>query len=77
MLDLELESVASKEYDPDNVPIRGNRFRRSEQITPHTSQRLAALNGFGSEKLHKGGQSNSTVKKEETNFVSKLISGRN
>jgi len=43
MLDYELESVASKEYDPDCVPLRGNRFRRSEQITPHESTRRGVL----------------------------------
>ena len=28
MLDIELESVTSKEYDPSNVPLRDTRFGR-------------------------------------------------
>ena len=33
MLDMELDSVASKEYDPSNVPLKNNRFRASYQAS--------------------------------------------
>ena len=32
LLDLELQSVASKEYDPSNISLRGSRFRSSHQV---------------------------------------------
>ena len=46
MLDAELDSVASKEYDPSNIPLRDTRFGgRIYQST--TTENFNALIGVG------------------------------
>lgn len=37
LFDDEMQSVASREYDPSNLDLRGNRFRKSYQETPRAN----------------------------------------
>mmetsp|Transcript_47953 Transcript_47953/g.63470 ORF Transcript_47953/g.63470 Transcript_47953/m.63470 type:complete len:145 (+) Transcript_47953:21-455(+) len=46
LLEMELDSVASKEYDPSNVPLKGDRFRRSYQASPGSTIRSNGLQAF-------------------------------
>ena len=41
MLDIEVDSVVSKEYDPNNIMLRSGRFRSSHAV-PNTSDRNGA-----------------------------------
>ena len=47
LLDLELNSIASKEYDPNNVQVKGHRFRSSHgtAFTPNNRMDQGMKNG--------------------------------
>lgn len=59
MLDIELESVTSKEYDPGNVRLRGNSYQNMSAKAAAASRRP------------------SPKPLEETNFLAKIMAGRN
>ena len=52
MLDLEIMSIASKEYDPANMPSRGQRFRSSHNA-PTTSTKMSFADRINEEKRGK------------------------
>ena len=64
LLDLELNSITSKEYDPNNVPIR-NRFNKSSHAGDNKKQPTTTQHG------------QATAQREEQNILSKMFIGRN
>ena len=82
MLDLELASVASKEYDPENIPIRGgdggSGYRSSAKDLTVRPAKLSSSVAIRPIKNNLVNSSDSiTGRKEEQNVLSKLICGRN
>lgn len=73
-MDLEIDSVLSKEYDPNNVPVKG-RFR-SNTTTYANSTATHFMTNPASTQLNSGANTKG-LRKEETNILSKMVTGRN
>lgn len=81
MLELEVDSVASKEYDPFNITLRGgnsNRFRSSYQAAQKTQPASIVKNNLSNSVVIKESRKNAaTTAPKEGNILSKMMTGRN
>ena len=82
MLDVEIDSVASKEYDPNNIMLRSGRFRSSHVVQSSSNNNTVSARGGIREMADRmqrsiGLSSSVAVKGKEANMLSKMITGRN